>query len=46
LQDTYHNAPTILAKVPVEHEIIPEEAAEGFANRFGKLIQDHERQPV
>jgi hypothetical protein len=46
LQDTYHNALTILAKVPVEHEIIPEEAAEGFANRFGKLIQDHERQPV
>lgn len=43
LQDTYRNALTILAKVPVEHEIIPEEAAEAFAVRMGKLVQDHER---
>ena len=45
LKDTYRNALTILAKVPVEHEIIPEEAAEGFADRFGKLVHDHGRHP-
>jgi len=45
LRESYENALKILAKVPVEHEIVPEEAAVGFANRLGSIIEEHERNP-
>ena len=43
LHESYKNALKILAKVPIEHEIVSEEAATGFADTFGKLVAEHER---
>jgi len=43
LRESYENALKILAKVPVPHEIVPEEAAFGFANRMGDMVAEHER---
>lgn len=42
LQESYRNALRILGKVPVDHEIVTEEAAGSFADRFGKLVGAHE----
>lgn len=42
LRESYDNALKILAKVPVGHEIVPEEAASNFADRIGKIVYDHE----
>jgi hypothetical protein len=42
LHDSFRNALKILHKVPVEHEIVPEDSADTFADRFGKLITAHE----
>lgn len=44
LRESYESALKILAKVPVEHEIVPEEAAMGFANRLRGIVEQHERQ--
>lgn len=43
LQESYRSALKILAKVPVEHEIVTEEFAGGFADRFGMLVAAHEQ---
>jgi hypothetical protein len=42
LRESYENALKILAKVPVEYEIVPEDAAVRFANRLGKIVKAHE----
>ncbi len=43
LRESYENALKILAKVPVKHEIVPEEAAVSFATRLEKIVELHER---
>lgn len=43
LRESYEKALTILGKVPVGHEIVPEDDAAGFAGRLGEIIQRHER---
>ncbi len=43
LGESYRNALKILGKVPVDHEIVTEDAAVGFAKRFGRLVEAHER---
>jgi len=43
LQESYENALKILRKAPVPTEIIPEGEADTFADRFGKLVTEHER---
>jgi len=42
LRESYENALKILAKVPVEYEIVPEEAAVSFAARLQKIVEEHE----
>jgi len=43
LRDSYANALRILAKVPVQYRIIPEEEAGKFAAWLGKVVEEHER---
>jgi hypothetical protein len=43
LRESYESALKILAKVPVEHEIVTEDAASGFANRLHRIVEAHEQ---